>query len=111
MQPQFNKIIEKHNTLLKRNNTNFTIVGFIKLMLIVLLGVSLYFTFARGFTAMHICLSALDFVVLVVFWIYHSRLHKKINYSNAVIAINQKHLDRISGDWSSFSNIGSLLLK
>lgn len=106
METKFNKIIEKHNALLKKNNTRFNIVGFIKLMLIVLLGMSLYFTFAKGFTKIHICLSALDFIVLIVFWIYHNRLHKKIDYSNAIIAIDKRHLDRISGNWSTFSDIG-----
>ena len=55
---------------------------------------------------MLIIISLIELVVLIGFWIYHSKIHSKIDYSSSIISINKRHLDRISGQWSDFVDIG-----
>jgi ABC-type lipoprotein export system ATPase subunit len=45
--------------------------------------------------------------ILVVFWIYHEKLKEQIKYGEGIIKINWRHLDRISGNWSGFADVGS----
>lgn len=106
LQNTFNKLNEKHTICLKRNNAIFSVVGYIKLSLVILLGVSVYFIFTKGFLASFIVVGVVELTVLIALWIYHNKLHEAINYSNGIIAINKRHLDRISGNWSDFGDIG-----
>jgi len=106
LQDKFSSIIKEHEARLKKYNVVSNIVGYIKLLFVLLLGVSLYFLFTKSFPTMLIIISLIELVVLIGFWIYHSKIHNKIDYSSSIISINKRHLDRISGQWSDFVDIG-----
>lgn len=106
MQNKFTDIIEKHEAALKKNNVIFNAVGYVKLLLLLLLGISIYFFISKGFPITFVIISAIISVVLIVFWGYHDKLERKINRSNGIIAINKRHLDRLSGQWVSFKDTG-----
>lgn len=73
----------------------------------LLLGISLYYVFTKNFPVNLIVVSIIELALLAALWIYHDKLHEAINYSNGIIAINKRHLDRISGKWSAFEDIGA----
>lgn len=106
MQNKFNKRIEKQTAILKKENALFNTVGYIKLLLLLLFGVSAYLTFSRGFPLLFIAVSMAELMILIIVWIYHNKINERIKYSNGIIAINGRHLDRISGKWVSFKDIG-----
>lgn len=106
-QKEFIRRIEKHKAILKKNNAVFDFIGYIKLLFVVIFTVSLYFIFTKKFSSELIMLVLVELISLIALWIYHDRLSKKINYSNEIIAINQRHLDRISGKWINFSDSGT----
>lgn len=105
-QNKFNQLIEKHEAILQRKAAVSGVVGYIKLFLVLLLGISLYFTATKGFPVMFILISGIELITLIAFWIYHSKLHKTISYLSEIININKRHLDRISGKWCDFRDIG-----
>lgn len=106
MQEKFNRQIETHKLKLKKYNAIFGVVGYLKLFSVILLCISFYFMFSKGFPLKFIMSSILIFIILTAFWIYHEKVHDKIDYSNGVISINQCYLDRISGRWTDFIDIG-----
>lgn len=106
MQNKFNRRIERQKALLKKESLLFNVIGYIKLLLILLFGVLAYFTFAKNFPSLLFVVSMVELIILIIVWIYHSKLHEKIEFSNGIISINERHLDRISGKWVSFEDIG-----
>ncbi len=106
MHEKFSKQIEECKNILNKRNTAFNLVGYAKLLLVLLLGVSLYFMVTKTFPISLIIGSEIILIVLIVLWSYHDRLYEDINYLNGIIAINRRNLDRLSGDWVHFPDIG-----
>lgn len=106
MQNIFNELIEKHEAAIKKDNVIFNVVGYIKLFLVILLGISLYFIFAKGFPIGIIVIGAAELAALIAFWIYHDKLHDAINYAKGIVTVSKRQLDRMSGKWTEFKDIG-----
>ena len=107
MQSKYLKLINNHEACLKKNNSIFNIVGYIKLILIPSLGVSIYSTVFNGFSTWLVLISMILLAVLIGLWTYHIKLHEKINCLNGLIAINKRHIARITGEWTAFEDIGA----
>lgn len=105
MQNKFAGLIRKYKISLKKYTTIFSAVGYLKLLLIAILGISLYLTFIKDMSFNLV--SVIAFALLIFLWIYHIKLHEKINYLNGLITINNQHLSRISGKWTDFEDIGA----
>ena len=103
----FEQEIKTYEKRLAEQNRTFKKVGFVKLFHIIFIGYFIRLIFTTEPSTMSIAISGLIIVVLVVFWIYHERLKKQINHSKGILKINLRHLDRISGNWTGFSDIGS----
>jgi len=46
-------------------------------------------------------------LLLVLFWIYHNKLHEKIDFYRGMIEICKRHKARESGEWTRFADIGA----
>jgi len=103
---EFSDRIENHKDILKKYTAISDIVGYVKLFAILLLGLILYFLFARNFPTELIVTGLIALAVNIALWVYHYKIHEKISFSNSIIAINGRHLDRISGKWTAFPDIG-----
>ncbi|MCL2171431.1 MAG: DNA mismatch repair protein MutS [Defluviitaleaceae bacterium] len=104
---EFSDRVKFHEIALKKHTAISDIVGYGKLFAIFVLGLVLYFLFARDFPVNMAVLGLVIFLANIALWIFHYRLRQKIKFSNSIIAINKRHLDRISGKWSAFSDIGA----
>lgn len=102
----FEQQIDKHTAILEQQHRIFKIIGLIKLLHVLFVGFIIYFIFTGEASTTTLMVSGIVAVVLVLFWLYHEQLKKKINYSKGMIVINQRHLDRISGRWSQFADMG-----
>ena len=106
----FTHQIVHHEAILKKYEPISNVVGYLKLLLVALLGILVYFAVINGFgtapKAPPFAMGLVVLVALVALWIYHHQIREKVRYSTAMIAINQRHLDRISGEWVNFSDIG-----
>lgn len=106
MDNRFTQFIKEHEASLKKHNVLFNFVGYVKLGFFLILIVSGYSTFTKGFSLFLIGISLGIFFLFIGFWVYQDKLKEKIDYLSGMIAINNRHLDRISGKWDSFSDIG-----
>lgn len=106
MQKKYIDYIAKEKIYLQKKNSTFNKVGYSKLLLILFLGISLYFTFTKDFLSELILLDTAILFVYIALSMYHDKLHEKINYANKIVDINMRNLDRITGKWSAFKDIG-----
>ena len=102
----FEQQIKKYEEILAKQNKLFKTIGFIKLIHVLFVAFLIYSIIAQHLNIGLSVLSGVVFVILCAFWIYHEKLKKEIKHSKGMILINQKHLDRISGAWTGFSDIG-----
>ncbi|MCL2386323.1 MAG: DNA mismatch repair protein MutS [Defluviitaleaceae bacterium] len=103
---EFAAKIETHETLRKRYTAVSDVVGYIKLIALPLMGVFVYFLYVREFPLELVGVGVIFLIANIVLWEYHRRLHEIINFSKGIINIKQRHLDRISGKWTNFTDIG-----
>lgn len=92
---------------MKKDNMIFSILGYVKLSLVLLTGVSIYVIILKGFPIERILSCAAAFIVLVVLCAYHGKIHERINYSNGIISICNQQIDRITDEWTAFDDIGA----
>jgi len=97
---------EHHNIMLKKLISTSDKIGYTKLLLVLLLGVLVFFIFARNFPPILIILGVIGLVLLIILWVSHYKWHEKIKYSKGIVAICSRHLARISGKWPAFPDIG-----
>ena len=106
MQSKFHIHIEKHESVLCKLNARFSIVGYVKLVLVLSIALVAYFLFSRAFLLELVILSAVLLTSIVSLWIYHANLNKKITYLKGIIAICKQHIARTTGEWPAFKDTG-----
>lgn len=103
----FQQQIKKHEAQLSAKNRIFRKIGFVKLCHVMFTGFFIYQLFSFDGDHRLLIVSGIIILALVAFWIYHERLKQDIGYAKGMILINQKQIDRITGAWTNFSDIGS----
>ena len=103
---EITRIIETHEVMLDRMTAVSNRVGYGKLLLVLLLGLWIYFMFAWDFSLGLAAGGGAGVIFLVVLWVYHYRIHEKIRYSKGIIGIGKRYMARISGEWVEFRDIG-----
>ncbi|BBF43490.1 MutS-related protein, family 1 [Lachnospiraceae bacterium KM106-2] len=106
MEETFQRMIEDEETSLKEQNKMFNVIGYSKLIFAGLFFVSVYNAFTRGTEHREIVLAVIEFVILLFLWHYQAGLRERMMYSEGMIAINKRHLERLSGKWTQFPDIG-----
>lgn len=106
MEQQFTERIAECEIRLQRDTRQYDRLGFIKLTLFVLLAILCYLTVSREFPAYLLVTGSVLFCTLIFFWIWQIQVREKIAYEKGLIAINQQFLDRISGAWTAFADMG-----
>lgn len=104
---EFELQIKKYEEILEGQNEIYKKIGYIKLGHVLFVGWIIYLIFTGEASAITLIISSVVAVMLVAFWIYHEKLKQQIKYGEGMIAINWCHLDRISGNWSGFADVGS----
>ena len=106
MQSKFNDIIAVHESSLVDDNKIFNILGYFKLLLITILLFTGFKAYRSSYELSFLIPCVVEFITLVVVWVYHYKLQARIKYSLKMVEINKRHLSRISGDWINFEDIG-----
>jgi len=99
-------LIEDYQTKLDKEDSRFQWIGYVKLFLVILLGISIFFANRNNFSFLYILLLTVLFVALVAFWIHQSKIKAQIECSKGILSICNKQIQRINGEWSSFKDIG-----
>lgn len=102
----FETAIDKQKNLLNKSKRIYGLVGYSKLILFVLFSVSIYFVIARQGGAAFITAAAALLIIQIGAWVYHALLNARLERSKGIMEINQRHIDRIAGKWTEFSDMG-----
>jgi len=104
---EFEKQKKHYEALFEQQNRTFKRIGYIKLAHVLFVGWLIHFILF-GDENRHLLIgSGVIATLFLMFWIYHERLKKRLNYSKGMIDIHRRHLNRASGLWSEFTDVGS----
>lgn len=109
MDTKFRLFIENSESFLKKNNPVFNLIGYLKVLLVLLLAAAGYYIYTRHFELFPVLSDIAILAVLSALWLYHDKLYKEISYHKGILEINKRHLDRLSGKWTSFEDTGAEL--
>ena len=107
---KYARLIDEIQLKLDKEDSRYQWIGYIKLFLVILLGVSIFFANRNNFSLMYILLLIVVFVTLVIFWIHHLKIKEQMELSQGLISICNKQIQRINGEWSTFEDIGQELI-
>ncbi len=107
MQDKFNKIIEKQKLILEKNKRRYKAVGYGKLILFILLAGLIYSTVKNEYDSLFLLCTFAVFAAFVYLWICQNKIKEKVDFSVGIISINEKNIDRVSGEWVNFKDVGS----
>jgi len=102
----FEKAICKQKSIFDKNKRLYDLISYIKLILFIMFAVSVYLMIARREGAAAVAAAAVLLVAQIAAWVYHAILNARIERSNGIIDVNRRHLDRITGKWTGFSDRG-----
>ena len=106
MEVKYKTIITANEAQLAQDRKLFDRLGHGKVFSVLVLITATVFLFASGFAWQFILLIAIVFAQTAVLWVRHHKLDNKIRYTRGIIAICQRHIARITGEWSQFDDIG-----
>ena len=107
METKFENIITGYEAQLGQDTKLFDKLGYAKLLGILLLIVCVVFLFTSGFALLVVLVTIIFLTALVILWVWHYRLDNKIMYARGIVAICSRQIDRITGGWAAFEDIGS----
>lgn len=107
MNPVFQQTIDRHQVLLDKAKWRASLMGYIKLGLLVLFAVCIYFMVQRWDLMVYKIEAAVLLIVQVFAWIYHVRLGDAVKYESGIIAVNTRHMEREQGKWTAFTDTGA----
>jgi len=102
----FENAIHKQRNIFSKNKRLYNLVGYIKLILFIMFTVSICFIFTRRDDAVFMAAAAVLLPAQIAAWVYHGILSARIERSQSIMEINRRHLDRITGKWTGFSDTG-----
>ena len=106
---KYEEIIAREQETLVNQKKRCALVGDLKLSLLLLFAVAVYFMIRHPHLMLYQIEAGLLLVAQVAAWIYHARLHKTIDHGNGIVKIHQRHLARIHGWWTVFDDTGEEL--
>ena len=81
-------------------------LGFAKLGVVGALVVSIVFLFAGGLMLGTVVGFVVALALVVFLWVVHYRVDQKNHYHAGIVAICNRHLQRIGGEWADFKDHG-----
>ncbi len=106
MKERLEAVISKQKSMINKNKRIYNLVGYSKLIFFVMFAVSVYFMITRWGSIVFVAVAGALLIIQIAAWVYHAILNARIERSKGIIGINQRHIDRITGKWTEFSDIG-----
>ncbi len=98
--------IKKRKVILEKYNRIANVLGIFKLVLLVIICYGSYNAYKNKYPIESLILIGVEAVIYVITHIFHKKTFAKINLEEGLIAINEKNIKRITGEWCSFEDIG-----
>lgn len=98
--------ISSYNEKIAKYKKEFDRIGYLRLIVMML---ALYFTYRGvkdGIASKVLFFSLIFYGIFVCLIIYHKKVKNKLKLAEDMIDINNRYLQRISGEWINFEDIG-----
>lgn len=107
MNQVFQETVDRHQALLEKAKWRSGLMGYVKLGLLVLFAVCIYFMAQHWDLAVYKIEAAVLLAVQVFTWVYHVRLGDAVKHEKGIIAVNRRHMERAGGKWTAFKDTGA----
>lgn len=107
MNPVFQKTIDRHQALLEKAKWRSSLMGYVKLLLLILFAVCIYFMVKRWDLPIYKIEAGVLLAAQAAAWIYHVKLDDAVRHESGVIEVNTRHIDRAGGKWTAFGDTGA----
>ncbi|MEG2289174.1 MAG: DNA mismatch repair protein MutS [Clostridium sp.] len=106
IEDKFINIIEKHKKEISNYRKIYDKIGYFRLISMIG-GIYCTYKWIRGESqGGHFYIALLFYIIFIGLLIYHKSVKEKLKFSEDMIEINNRYLDRISGTWVNFKDIG-----
>lgn len=106
MTDQFKETIDNYQNNLNHDRRRFDAIGYIKVALAIVFLFAAYKTYVNQNNAVWKAAAAAALVIQILLWIRQLRLREEISHSKGIIGINQRHISRATGQWTTFADTG-----
>jgi DNA mismatch repair ATPase MutS len=106
IEDKFLSKISSYNEEIAKYKKEFDRIGYLRLIVMIL---ALYFTYRGvrdGMTSKVLFFSLIFYGAFVCLIIYHRKIKGKLKLAEDMIEINNRYLQRISGEWINFQDLG-----
>ncbi|MGL6200968.1 MAG: MutS-related protein [Lachnospiraceae bacterium] len=110
MKEKYEDAIRINEAVADKNKRRANLVGYLKLILFVLFVMAIYYAVKNAVSLIYPTLVLILFLIQIAAWLYHARLNEIIRHAEGMIEINQRHIMRITGDWTDFADTGEEFL-
>lgn len=111
MKKVIEKMISEQEDLYRKDIKRFNSMAFYKFILGIFTISSLYNFISKEFQASYLFLALLGSFVFLYFFFLHSDIEAEMKQQMSIISLCKKHLDRISGEWTKFDDIGEEFIR
>lgn len=105
----FQREIETYQALAQKDKPVFTILGYLKLALVVLLLFLFYRIFLVGYSAARLAFIIVVFAVLAALWVVHILVGNRIKMHETMVRINREYVARYTGAWHELPDGSDLI--
>ena len=106
VEEKFKSIIEKYDGHINSYKKSSDRIGYLRLVAAIGAGYFTYKLIKGQIISSNIFFCVLFYGVFIGLVIYHWKIKEKIETAEAMITINSNYLKRISGEWTTFTDIG-----
>lgn len=106
IEEKFTSRIEKYNIETDLLNKLIQSISTLRLVVFIILGFVVYEYIKSNNSNLYFYLLLISIAAFVSLVILHTKIKNKLNYIEGLININNRYLDRINGNWRSFTDSG-----
>ena len=106
LEEKYLNLIEEYQSKLSREDSRYQFIGYVKLFLVLLFGICIFFANRNNFSLVYILLLTVVLTTLIIFWIHHLKIKAQMDLSKGILSICNKQIQRMNGEWSTFEDIG-----
>ena len=106
MESIFNDDIKKRKENIIEYNKSANIITIIKIFLFILLCYTIYKVYVNHYPIKLILALIVQIILFIIASLAHKITYNKIHKDEGIIKIDESNINRINGEWSSFTDIG-----
>lgn len=110
MQSKFENDIKKQKINIADYNKTANIISIFKMALFILICYNVYKIYVNNYPLNLILFLIIEIVIFTIACLFHKITYDKVHKAESIIKIDENNIKRITGEWSTFPDIGEEFL-